>query len=193
VRMLRGSTLSLSTLDFSASACNDQSWDFNNDEHVHLAWQAIRRTQPGLIIGGESHRTSDNREHEMNQLQHSAKHVEALTDMYEHQRRRGMFYLHVHDRKSPTLALSKVRRLENLVDTSKVVNQSTVSYTNCEDVGVILASSGTLKDAEVHAAVASQCKKRKEAKTSWADQADEDLDTMHLELELNQVDEADCS
>ena len=37
VKLLRGSSPSLSTLDFSSNACNAEGWDFANDEHLQLA------------------------------------------------------------------------------------------------------------------------------------------------------------
>ena len=42
VKLIRGRSPCLSTLDFAASTCEGEAWDFSDDSHVHLAWQAIR-------------------------------------------------------------------------------------------------------------------------------------------------------
>ena len=63
VKIIRGRSPCLSTLDFAASSCDRLAWYFSNDSHVYLAWQAIRQVQPGLIIGGEAFRDANSREH----------------------------------------------------------------------------------------------------------------------------------
>ena len=50
VKIIRGQTACLSTLDFAARNDAGEVWNFSDDSHVHLAWQAIRQVQPGLTF-----------------------------------------------------------------------------------------------------------------------------------------------
>ena len=73
--------------------------------------------------------------------------------MYEHERRRGLFFLHVHNRMSPTLGLFSLRQLDNFVDTVKLVEGENVFYTKCQEVSRMLKKSGNKSDEGVLEAV----------------------------------------
>jgi hypothetical protein len=187
IKLVRGRSACESTLDFSLSQDPAEVWDFGDKTIVEAAWKAIRKMQPGFVIGSERVRDAASREKAVEELKNGARHVEELMDMYEYQRRRGMYFLHIHAKNSPTIGMSKVRQLENYAEVIKVVVDGMVYFTNCEHATRVIEEKGEQRDIEIGKALALQSKMRRGKKLSWADEMEEDLNLM--ELELNQVDE----
>ena len=96
-------------------------------------------------------------------------------EMYEYQRRRGMYLMHNHEKKSPTIGMSKVRQLENYADVFKVVVDEMIYFTNCEQATTIILEKGEQHHIEIAKAVAVHSKMRQGKKLSWADQMEEEL------------------
>jgi hypothetical protein len=158
VRLVRGRSAEEAILNLA-----EDDWDFAEEEQRTLAWGAVKRLQPGMIIGFEKGGKEESREEAESSLGRRATHAEFLHQLYEHQRIKKKCYLHMCEKGSQSMGLRCVKRLQNMPETVNLAIGGSYATTNCEEMIGILKEG---KEAEAAQVAAKAMKERKEENKS---------------------------
>lgn len=202
-RIHRDADQSSTIVDFTETQ-GGELWDFAELRQRQQARRILREVHPGLVVCDSGHHGGEPR-NEM-ALASGIDHVEFGLQLCEEQRRRGLYYIITVDRKYDKLGDFQV--LRHRPDVQEISAKDKVIITNNENIAEIIKEQQHVEADICNANVppeersanmnlvdrlAYECTLKAEAatrrmrRTRWAEENEEELN--HMELELNKVDE----